>query len=95
MVSWMTWVMSPIWLCTARLVVRKRTLMVRTTSTITGAITIASKVSFQLSHNIHASKPTITNDSLKIAISTLVAAVDTCVTSNVSLEIRLPEVWSS
>ena len=60
---------------------RSRTLISRTTPTMSGVITSASSVSFQLSHSIHASRPTMDSASLKITVSTLVAAAVTCVTS--------------
>ena len=81
MVSCNTCITSPIACCTARLELRSRTLISRTTPTISGAITIASRVSFQLSHSIHASNPISDRVSRKITVSTLVAAAVTWVTS--------------
>ena len=60
-----------------------------------GVITNDNSVSFQFSQNIHANRPMMATASLKITTSTLVAACVTCITSKVSLEIRLPEASRS
>ncbi len=48
MVSWSTWVISPIARWVSLLARRRRRLMMRTTVTISGVITMENRVSFQL-----------------------------------------------
>ncbi|MNC86638.1 hypothetical protein D3C83_23100 [compost metagenome] len=62
---------------------------------MTGVITSASSVSFQLSQNIHPTSPMIASVSLNMTVRTVVAAAVTWETSKVSLDSRVPDGWSS
>ncbi len=81
---------SPIVRCTLRLELRNFTLIVRTMKMMSGVIASESSVNFQFSHNIQPRSPMEARPSLKMIVSTFVAAVVTCETSNVTFEIRLP-----
>ena len=76
--------------CTLRLELRSFLLIVRTMKMMSGVIASESSVSFQFSHNIHPRSPMEARPSLKMIVSTDVAAVMTWETSNVTLEIRFP-----